>query len=297
METDVNPVRTGALCAKEGGGVKPPSEIVDVPPIEVGGVSNGVKDAKYIYCIIPTDKPETFGQLGIGGRRDVVYTVSFNDIAAVVSDSPLSEYSTSRDNLISHERAIEQVMKQYNVLPVRFNTIAEDENKIMRILEKTYDNFKDLLEQNENRKELGLRALFDMDIVYEEVMEKNEEIKALKIKAEKLPPGKNYYQCVEIGRLVEAALEQEKEEHEKNIMDTLSPLAVDVRANKSYGDRMIVNAAFYIERQIEEEFDRKIYDLDEEYGYKIKFKYITTVPPFNFINIVINTKEYQDVSD
>ena len=34
--------------------------------------------------------------------------------------------------MLAHERAIEEVMKEYTVLPVRFNTITEDEEKVKK---------------------------------------------------------------------------------------------------------------------------------------------------------------------
>src|SRR4030065_2598740 len=130
------------------------------------------KEGKYIYCLIATADSKTFGPLGIGGRGDELYTICFNDIAAVVSNSPIKRYSVSRENLIPHERAIEEVMKTHTVLPVRFATIAEDKNKVKKILEKEYDKFKNLLKNIEGKKELGLKAVFKEEIIYKEVLEK-----------------------------------------------------------------------------------------------------------------------------
>ena len=93
-----------------------------------------IKEGKYIYCIIATKEPKTFGPLGIGDRKDELYTICLDGIAAVVSNSPIKSYSISRENMLAHERAIEAVMKEYTVLPVRFCTITEDEDKVKKIL-------------------------------------------------------------------------------------------------------------------------------------------------------------------
>jgi hypothetical protein len=50
----------------------------------------------------------------------------------VVSNSPITKYSVSRENMFAHEKAIEEVMKEYTVLPVRFCTITEVEEKLRR---------------------------------------------------------------------------------------------------------------------------------------------------------------------
>jgi hypothetical protein len=83
-----------------------------------------VEEGIYIYCIIESQEPLLFGAVGIGGRGDDVYTVSFQDIGAVVSKSPVKKYPVARENLIPHEQVIEEVMKTHTVLPVRFATIA-----------------------------------------------------------------------------------------------------------------------------------------------------------------------------
>jgi hypothetical protein len=250
------------------------------------------KEGKYIYCIIGERDRKTFGSLGIGERDDELYTVCFNDIAAVVSNSPIKKYPVSRENLIPHERAIEEVMNTHTVLPVRFCTIAEDEEKVNKILKKEHDRFADLLKDMEGKKELGLKAIFKEGVIYKDILEKYKNIKALKEKIATLPSAKTYSQRMEIGEMVEAALEKEKEIYREGILKTLSPLALEVKANNTYGERMIVNAAFLVEKRKEVEFDQKVQELDAKYGDKMKFKYVGTLPPFNFINLVLNVEEY-----
>lgn len=250
-----------------------------------------MEEGKYIYCIIQNGKYKDFGQIGIGGRGDTVYTISYNDISTVVSNSPIKKYSTSRENFIAHEKAIEKVMENYDVLPVKFCTITEDEEKIKKILEKEYDRFKGLLDWIIGKKELGVKAIFEKNVIYNHIVEKFKDIKALKEKLSSLPFEKTHQQRIQIGRMIEIALEKEKEMFKNKILDTLSPLAVEVKDNYTYGERMIINSAFLIEKDIEDEFDIKINVLDEEYGNIIKFKYVGTLPPFNFVNLIIQTKE------
>ncbi len=251
-----------------------------------------MSEGKYIYCIIDDSKVQTFGPLGIGGRGDELYTVCFNDLAAVVSNSPIINYSVSRENMIAHEKAIEEVMKKHLVLPVRFCTIAEDDEKVKKILEREHDRFVDLLKNIEGKKELGLKAIFKEDVIYKDIIEKYEDIGALKEKVAALPPEKTYYQRMEIGKMVEAALQKEKEIYKEDILDTLAPSAVEVKINNTYGERMIINAAFLINEDKEAEFDQKVQEFADKYGDKMKFKYVGTLPPFNFINLVIEIGKY-----
>jgi hypothetical protein len=52
---------------------------------------------------------------------------------------------------------------------------------------------------------------------------------------------------------------------------------------------MLLNAAFLIKNDNENEFDAAINALDDEYGELLTFKYVGTLPPYNFVTLVINT--------
>ena len=260
-----------------------------------------MKEGKYIYCIIASNEDRSFGPLGIGGRGDELHTICFNDIAVVVSDSPVISYSISRDNVLPYERAIEEIMKEHTVLPVRFNTIVEDEDMGKKVLEREYDKFVDLLKKMEGKKELSLKAIFSAkggpasggkEDIYNYILEKYEDIRRLKEALSSEPPAKTYYLRVEIGRKVEAALQKEKDICKEEILNTLSPLAQDAKLNAPYGELMIISAAFLVEKRREAEFDQNVQALGDKYGDKIKFKYVGTLPPFNFVNLVIETWRY-----
>ncbi len=255
-------------------------------------MDTATKEGKYIYCIIDSDQPQSFGPLGIGGRGNHLHTICFNGIAALVSDAPLGKYRVSRDNSLAHEKAIETVMAEYAALPVRFATVAEDEEKVKRILEKEHDRFKDLLGSIADKTELSIKAMFKEEIIYKDILEKYEGIKTLKGKIAALAPEKSHYQRMEVGRKVEEALQRERQIVKDDIINTLSPLAAEVKTNDTYGEMMIVNAAFFVEGQKEADFDQQVQQLDDKYSEKVIFKYVGPLPPFNFVNIAINTEDY-----
>jgi hypothetical protein len=55
---------------------------------------------------------------------------------------------------------------------------------------------------------------------------------------------------------------------------------------------MIVNAAFFVERKREADFDRQVQILDDKYAGKVIFRYVGPLPPFNFVSIRIDTEDY-----
>ncbi len=245
-----------------------------------------------IYGIIRNAGPIDFGPVGIGKRDDLVYGINFNDITAIVSNSPIIQYEARRVNMTTHEKVLEAVMERFTVLPVRFSTISEhDDNAgIERILEKDYKKFDEMLQKMEGKKELGLKVLAHETPIYESIIEKYDDIRSLRDKLINLPVDKTHYQRMKVGEMVAEALKKETGNYKDIILDALKPLAEDVKINDNYGEMMIINAAFLIKNISEPAFDKTVNDLDEKYGRFMTFKYVGTLPPYNFVNLVINTK-------
>ena len=250
------------------------------------------KEGKYIYGIIRHAGPINFGPIGIGKRNDLVYGINYKDISAIVSNSPIIQYEVRRANMTTHEKVLEAIMEKFTVLPVRFSTISEhnDNAGIERILEKDYKKFDETLSKMDGKKELGLKVLAQETSIFDVIIEKYDAIKTLKAKIINLPADKSHYQRMKIGEMVAEALKKEIENYKNIILDALKQLSEDVKINANYGDLMILNAAFLIKNVSEPDFDKVVFDLDEKFGSFMTFKYVGTLPPYNFVNLVINTK-------
>jgi hypothetical protein len=250
------------------------------------------KEGKYIYGIIRNSDPIDYGPIGMGKRADRVYGVTYNGITAIVSASPVIIYEARRINMITHEKVLEEMMKGFTVLPVCFSTISEhdDDAGILRIIEKDYQKFDEMLTKMEGKKELGLKILAKEAEIYESIIEKYDDIRSLRGKLMNLPADKTHYQRVKIGEMVAEALKKETENYKNSIIDALKPLSVDTKINDKYGEMMILNAAFLIKNESEPAFDKVVNDLSEQYGRYMTFKYVGTLPLYNFVNLLIKTK-------
>ena len=57
------------------------------------------REGKYLYCIIEGNEGRNYGPIGIGKRGDIVSTIGYNDISAVISSSPITKYVIDRENM------------------------------------------------------------------------------------------------------------------------------------------------------------------------------------------------------
>lgn len=233
----------------------------------------------YVYCIIGTGEARNFGAFGVGGRGDPVTTIAYRDLGAVVSSISMDRYVVGQETMLCHERVTERVMGEHTILPVRFYTVAPNAEEVRSLLRSRYTELKALLRELDNKVELGLKALWkEMEQVIRDALGNNASSELSR--EESLPGG-------ETARRARVALEGKKAEIAERVLQPLRPLAVDLQLNRTYGDDMIMNAAFLVDRTREGEFDARVERLSAEYSGSIQFKYVGPAPPYSFVNIVI----------
>ena len=249
-----------------------------------------MNEGKYIYAIIETDKPQEFSAPGVGDRGDKVHTVHQNGLAAVVSSSPVVKYPVRRDNMMAHQKVLEEVMEKFTLLPVRYCTIAEDEEKIKeKLLKARSQEFKDLLEKMKGKVELGVRAFWtNLEGIFAGIVSENEEIAQLKKRIEEEKSEQKVYAGkIKIGEIVKRVLGEKKKKEAQTLLDSLRGLAEDLRENHILGDRNILNASFLVRKEKEEKFDQKINQIQQEFGERTKLDYFGPIPPCNFVEVVV----------
>jgi hypothetical protein len=244
-------------------------------------------ERKYLYCFLRKSEPQTFDSKGMGLRGDPVTTIHYRDLSAVISASPLEEYETNRRNMLTHTRVQEEVMQSYSILPVRFNTVAPDVETLYRLLEQRYDELQHLLDGLMGKIEMGLKALWYEGIVFDELLAEHTNIRRLRDSLQGRSPDETYYERIRLGEMIEAALGQKRADEENRILAAIRPHVDAIHISPNIGERMIVNAAFLVDRRKEPDLNAVIQALDGEMGKRILFRYIGPVPPYNFVNVVL----------
>jgi hypothetical protein len=261
------------------------------------------QEAKYLYCIIECSGERTFNSVqAVGGRGDKVHTVVFGDLAAVVSESPDMEYDCTRANMMAHQKVIERVMAEgFTVLPVRFGTVTTKgaatpvDDIRHKLLEGRAQELEDLHDQLKDRVELGLKVLWrDEKAIFDEIVAENREIRRLRDSL--MPhmdrvPEATHFDRLRVGELVKAAMDRKRQAEAKKLLSPFWPIADRIRENKIIMDRMVLNAAFLVDKEREKDCDEVVRKLDEELGDRMILKYTGPTPPFNFCEIVVTWDE------
>lgn len=240
-------------------------------------------EGKYIYCIIPTDEAKLFNVPGISGRE--VDNISYQGLSAVVSNAPLAKCELSPATLLAHQLVIEEVMKEYPVLPVSFYTIAESVEDIIRFLELRHTEFMGMLHDLKSKVEIGVEVFWkDMKKIYERIVDNNLEIKELRLKYAQLQQN----ELIQMGKDVANALERQKDDDADVWLHRLMSSSCKYKILKKHADNMVLNAVFLVEDIRQQEFDDAVEELADKYSDIFDTRYIGPTPPYNFVNIKLH---------
>ena len=254
-----------------------------------------VEMGKYLYCIIHCSENHTFDADVIGDGGGVVHTVCHQDLAVVVSDSPVTQYESTRRNMVAHERVLETVMREFTLLPVRFGTVTDSTapvQGIQKLLGSRFAEFDKLLRDMRGKAELGLKAFWrDEKAIFEEIVAEDADIRRLRNSLSGKSPEATHFDRIRLGEMIKEALNRKRAREAVRILQPLRQVAHSTRENESLGDRMVVNAAFLVDKSKEPEFDQVVSKLDEQLGERVVLKYIGLAPPYNFVNIMVDWNE------
>ncbi|MDP2930637.1 MAG: GvpL/GvpF family gas vesicle protein [bacterium] len=254
------------------------------------------RDGKYIYCIIASDYDINLGPIGIGGRGDLVSIIGFDGLCMVVSDHPLSRFVVNPENMLAHQKVIEEAMKEFSsVLPIRFGTIAATPDEIRNLLNRRYGEFMELLRQFENKVELNVRGTWkNMGMIYKEIEKEHAELPKIRTEIERLPDQEQRnLKISEAGNLVASALIEKKALETENILDAFRRSVFEHKHNKTSSDAMFMNTAFLVNSGRYVEFDNIMADLGTRYEDRCDFVYTAPLPIFNFIDLKIFPEKWE----
>ena len=258
---------------------------------------------RYIYCVIDCDAPTRFGPIGVDGNSPV-FAVPHDGMAAVASATSAEKLEISRGNALAHQRVMEAIMQRgHTVLPVRFNTIAEDKGKktaeqriIDHVLAERRDEIRGLLSTMRPLVEIGVKGLWtNIEAVFRDIAQGSQEIQSLRKKL--LAAGHrgatrggsaSMTSQIRLGEMVKKALESRKHDMEAALLGRLAPLAADFRKNKTFGDPMFANLSLLVDKSRQDGVEAALSAFEGERVGQVKLRCVGPLPPCNFLELVIS---------
>lgn len=270
------------------------------------------KENIYVYAVISTPPNlEKSGELarsmlGINNRR--IMFISHKDFTVVASNIHLINFNRLDKKELAefisiHEQVNNRLIKDYDVVPMRFGMIAESEEEILNVLKKTYLQFKMSLAKVASKNEFIVEAFWNEKNIVEKIARENVEIQKLQKKAESRGKILGIASKIKLGKLVFEALELRRKEYRESVSSFLANYFPNFTAWKLFdsaknevsneiGGKMLMNYSFLVEKSREPELAAKLSELQEKYKDELKFKYIGPMAPYSFIDIKLSVGNF-----
>lgn len=215
--------------------------------------------------------------------------IAHGDIAAVVADAQGERLSASRA-LREHWRILEQIASLTTVMPIRFGTaMAGDEAVIAEFLSPNHDGLRAALESLAGKVQLTVKGSYREEVLLRGVVDRSPAIARLRAQVDALPEAASYAKRIQLGELVSAEVEREREHDGALVTERLEPLAVATRREAASGVEGAVNSAFLVERTGVAAFEEAVSELGRLLDGRIQLRVLGPLPAYSFVPESVTT--------
>ncbi|MFF4790253.1 GvpL/GvpF family gas vesicle protein [Streptomyces sp. NPDC001276] len=234
----------------------------------------------YVYAITTASHPALpRGMGGVGEPARPVRVLEAGGLAAIVSDAPEGLRPKRRD-LLAHQAVLSEAGTAGCVLPMRFGSIAPDDDTVTGVLTERADHYRERLRALEGRVEYNVKASHVEDAVLQRVMAENPEIRSL-AEANRRSGGGGYQDKLRLGELVAAAVQAREADDAREIVHALEPYAAAVSDGPS-STGWLVNTSFLVDREAAEEFVTAVEQAREDLSH-LELRVNGPLPPYSFV--------------
>ena len=274
---------------------------------------------KYIYGIINSNTNKSFGVCGIANKEGIssllsnevkkiprageeVYSIPYKDISAIVSNAKIVDYKGMLKDalawlLIRHQKVIEKIMSiGYAIIPARLGTFAIDETDVKEILNKGYTLIKDAFKKISAKIEVDVVSTWSNFVSILKEAGEEKEIKEFKERLLDSSKRITVDDQMKVGIMLKKALDNKREKYALKIQSALKNVSHDLKIHELMDDKMVINSAFLISKSRQKEFDRKIENLNSEFGGKLNFRCVGPLPPYSFYSLKIERIQFNDLN-
>lgn len=240
---------------------------------------------RYLYAIADAVEHPVWGDIGVNGAA--VYTISQGSVAVVVSDVTENRIRPERKNLVAHHAVVKRLMEETTVLPVAFGTIADSPKAVREILKENSGTFVDQLDRVRGKVEMGLRVTWDVPNIFEYFVNRHPQLAELRDSVLGNQRGPTQEDKIELGRLFDRLLAQDRERHTEAVIEVLAPRCVDIRQNQPREEREVMHLACLVERNAKKGFEDGVFEAAKLFDNSFAFDFNGPWAPHHFVGVAL----------
>lgn len=209
-------------------------------------------------------------------------------LAAIVSTTRTQEFQPRRRQMLAHTKVLETALAARAVLPAQYGTVAMGEAAVRHTLSTHRDALLGALEPLTGTVEFGLKTAWEEAKIYPTLVAADPALAALRDRIHSQPQDQTYYERIELGRSIDAALAQRRLTDTARITSALGAVCREVKPVAEVNELQICHLALLVARDRITEMEGALEALDDTFQDLVRFKLVGPAPAYNFVNIRLN---------
>jgi hypothetical protein len=261
------------------------------------------KTGIYIYCIMQEGAVINADQKGIDGSGSL-FPVQYRELAAIASEVELDKFKlhtavTSKEidmgwieeKARAHERIVEQLMKENDLLPAKFCSIVSNKEALKAFLEDNYHEYRRAFQRLKGHEEWSVKVYLDFEKLKQFIIDNTPEIKErIEILSFMSDTG-TYLIKRKIDNLVHERTDKRFETDVAYIAKALRAVSKCEALSKPESPKhqqtdtpVVFKASYLIEKTMLYNFNRQLNELSDELEPEgITFEITGPWPPYTFV--------------
>ncbi|MFC0503786.1 GvpL/GvpF family gas vesicle protein [Micromonospora costi] len=238
----------------------------------------------FIYGIVPSDVEPTPDASGVGDPPGEVTVVRHGRVAALVSEVPLETALGRPADLTAYQELLDGTAAVAPVLPVRFGTVVTGPDAVADLLDAHGDRFASALDELEGHVQYVVHGRYEESALIQSVLDDNTAAADLADQVRGQPEETTREQRIRLGEIISQAVELRREAENRDLLDTLGPLATSALARPPSNELDAVNAAFLVEADREDDFVDALEEFAEQRRGLIHMRLLGPLAPYDFVS-------------
>ncbi|MFF7726626.1 GvpL/GvpF family gas vesicle protein [Streptomyces sp. NPDC008001] len=234
----------------------------------------------YVYGIArPGDTRLPEDLTGIGDPPLPVRLITHDDLAAVVSDCP-ERLRPKRRDLLAHQNVVSEVGRHVPVLPMRFGSLSDSDDRVRGVLDEHADRYREQLTKLDGRFEYNVKAVHREDAVLHLVLAEDAGLRSLAA-ANRAEGGGSYEQRLRFGELVAQKVREREGRDAALVRETLAPLAEQERTGPE-NSGCFLNASYLVGESAAQKLVQEVRRLEKAHP-QLELTVHGPLPPYSFV--------------
>ncbi|MEV4375541.1 GvpL/GvpF family gas vesicle protein [Streptosporangium sp. NPDC049644] len=238
----------------------------------------------YIYGIVPADVELTPDTLGVGDPPGQVRLVRYGEIAALVSDVPTDRPLGRPNDLMAHQRLLDEAAAEVPVLPLRFGAVVTDAQAVVdELLTPYHDDFRNTLNELEGRAEYIVKGRYVEQTILREVLEENAEAGRLRDEIHGLPEEATWDARMRLGELINTSIAAKREADTAALLDAFTPLCVAIAVREPTHEQDAAHVALLAQTDRQQEIEEALGEFGTRWAGRVELRLLGPLAPYDFV--------------